>query len=66
MLMNTIKTPASSMQMYTDDAKEHVSPPSTMYYARCTQLASHKLCVGSVMNMLKRDLGTGNSDHTNL
>ena len=23
------------------------------------QLASHKLCIGSVMNMLKRDLGTG-------
>ena len=30
-----------------------------MYYARCTQLASHKLCIGSVMNRLKRDLGTG-------
>ena len=30
-----------------------------VYYARCTQLASHKLCIGSVMNMLKRDLGTG-------
>ena len=27
-------------------------------YARCTQLASHKLCIGSVMNMLNRDLGT--------
>ena len=25
-----------------------------VYYARCTQLASHKLCIGSVMNMLKR------------
>ena len=23
-----------------------------------TQLASHKLCIGSVMNVLKRDLGT--------
>ena len=40
-------------------------PPSTIvtcmcvYYARCTQLASHKLCIGSVMNTLKRDLGTG-------
>ena len=30
-----------------------------VYYARCTQLASHKLCIGSVMNMLNRDLGTG-------
>ena len=30
-----------------------------VYYARYTQLASHKLCIGSVMNMLKRDLGTG-------
>ena len=30
-----------------------------VYYAKCTQLASHKLCIGSVMNMLKRDLGTG-------
>ena len=29
-----------------------------VYYARCTQLASHKLCIDSV-NMLKRDLGTG-------
>ena len=24
-----------------------------------TQLASHKLCIGSVMHMLNRDLGTG-------
>ena len=30
-----------------------------VYYARCTQLASHKLCIGRVMNMLNRDLGTG-------
>ena len=30
-----------------------------VYYATYTQLASHKLCIGSVMNMLKRDLGTG-------
>ena len=30
-----------------------------VYYARCTQLASHKLCIGSVTNMLNKDLGTG-------
>ena len=30
-----------------------------VYYARCTQLASHKLCIGSVMNMPNRDLCTG-------
>ena len=50
-LLHLADTPTSSQR-----------PPSTIVtkyvcVLRCTQLASHKLCVGSVMNMLKRDLG---------